>query len=230
MKISIIIPTYNESGNIVKLVNYLQQHRGENIAEIIVSDGGSQDDTIRRAKEAEAKIVSSPTKGRAAQMNYAASIAKGDILYFIHADTLPPVTYAPDIEKMVRQGFDLGRYRTKFDSSKWILKVNAFFTRFDWFMCMGGDQTLFITKKLFDQAGGFDGSMKIMEEYEFCERARRYGKYKIMQNETLVSARKYDANSWYKVQRANYTIIKMFKKGLSQDEMVKKYKEMLDYR
>jgi GT2 family glycosyltransferase len=97
-------------------------------------------------------------------------------------------------------------------------------------MCMGGDQTLFVTRPLFNSTGGFNASMKIMEEYEFCRRARRSGKYIIMDGSTLISARKYETNSWWQVQKANYTIIQMYKKGASQEDMVKKYREMLDYR
>ena len=230
MPISIIIPVYNEAENIGKLISYLVQHKKESVVEIIVVDAGSNDDTIMIAKSAGAATFISPQKGRAAQMNYGASLAKGDILYFIHADTFPPPSFANDIMDAVGKGFDLGRYRTKFNSHKWYLKINAWFTRFDWFICMGGDQTLFVTRQLFEKTGTYIPSMKIMEEYEFAKRARLYGKYKIFPKSTLVSARKYDMNSWWRVQMANRKIVNMYKKGASQGEMVNKYKEMLNYR
>ncbi len=69
-----------------------------------------------------------------------------------------------------------------------------------------------------------------MEEYEFCVRARKYGKYKILEGETLVSARKYDTNSWLRVQLANSKIVRMYKKGASQQEILNTYKHMLSYR
>jgi rSAM/selenodomain-associated transferase 2 len=228
--ISIIIPAYNESETIEKLIKHLSRSTDDNSIEIIVTDGGSTDNTLQTAKAAGAVALFSPEKGRAAQMNYGASKASGEILYFVHADTVPPSTFATDIGNAIKEGYSMGRYKTRFDSPKIILKLNAFFTRFDWFMCMGGDQTLFITKKLFDKTGGFDATMKIMEEFEFCERARKEGRYKIMNKTALVSARKYDTNTWWKVQKANYTIVKMYQKGASQDEMVNKYKAMLDYR
>ena len=83
---------------------------------------------------------------------------------------------------------------------------------------------------VYEQTNGFDGEMKIMEEFEFCARARKQGKYKIISKPVLISARKYDTNGWFKVQRANYTIINMYQKGASQESMVIKYAEMLNYR
>jgi rSAM/selenodomain-associated transferase 2 len=228
--ISVIIPTYNEAATIEKLINHFKANRGDYSIEIIVVDGGSSDGTIALAKAAGAIVFLSPEKGRAAQMNYGASQATGDVYYFVHADSLPPPAFSEDIYTAINEGYSIGRYKTKFDSPRLILKVNAFFTRFDWFMCMGGDQTLFITKELFNITGGFDATLKIMEEFEFSKRARKQGRYKIMNNSTLVSARKYDTNTWWQVQKANYTIVKMYQRGASQEAMVKKYKEMLDYR
>ena len=230
MQISIIIPVNNEVENIGKLISYLIQYKKEPSDEIIVVDAGSTDDTIAVAQKAGVATVISPQKGRAAQMNYGASLAKGDVLYFIHADTFPPGSFANDITDAINNGFDLGRYRTKFNSSKWFLKINAWFTRFDWFICMGGDQTLFIKKELYRKSGGFKSDMFIMEEFEFVTRARENARYKIFNKPALVSARKYDTNSWWRVQMANKKIVNMYKKGASQDEMVTMYKKMLHYR
>lgn len=230
MQISVIIPVYNEEENVGKLVRYLIEHKNEIDIEVIVVDAGSTDDTIRMAESAGATVVVSSQKGRAAQMNYGASLAKGDILYFVHADTFPPASFVNDIIGAVENGFDLGRYCTRFNSRKWYLKINAWFTRFDWFICLGGDQTLFITRPLYTKAGGFKPDMLIMEEFEFVPRARKNARYKIFNKPALISARKYDTNSWWQVQKANKKIVSMFKKGASQEDMVSIYKRMLNYR
>jgi rSAM/selenodomain-associated transferase 2 len=230
MKLSIIIPAYNEEVNIGKVVAYLRQHSGGLVADLIVSDGGSADNTVIEAEKAGARAVLSPVRGRSAQMNYAASLATGDTLYFVHADTLPPKHFAADIQRAIDRGYDLGRYRTSFDSSKLLLKINAWFTRFDLFICMGGDQTLFVRRSLFDSLHGFREEMRIMEEYEFCERARRSAKYAIMRGAALISARKYDTNSWLRVQLTNSKIVRMYRKGASQQEMLDTYRQLLSYR
>jgi rSAM/selenodomain-associated transferase 2 len=226
-KISIIIPTYNEAGSIGKLISYLQKYGGESISEITISDAGSTDETLAFAEYSGAVALISPQKGRAAQMNYGAANASGNILYFVHADSFPPVNFAADIIEAVNNGFDFGRYRTRFDSSKLLLKINAWFTRFNWFICYGGDQTLFVTKELFNKSGGFKNELLIMEEYEFCDRLMKKYKYKIFADTALVSARKYEGRSWLKVQLANRRAVQLFKKGASQPEIVKIYKQML---
>lgn len=230
MKISIIIPTYRESHSIGRLIGYLVEFGKGAIAEIIVSDGQSDDGTLEEAIKAGARGVTAPAKGRAAQMNYGASLATGDIFYFVHADVLPPPLFADDVIKAVTDGYAIGRYFMKFDSNKWYLRINAFFTRFDLFVCYGGDQTLFVTRALFEKTGGFNSAMRIMEDFEFTKRARAYGKYKILNRGALISARKYDTNSWWQVQMANKKIVSMYKKGASQDDMVEMYKKMLRYR
>ncbi len=229
MNISIIIPTYNEEQHMVALINFLQKYGSDKVTEIIVSDGGSEDGTFAVAAKMGIKAVSSPVKGRAGQMNFGASMAKSDILYFVHADTFPTQSFVNDIFKAVEGGYELGRYKTKFISHKPILKINEWFTRFDFFICMGGDQTLFVQKKLFEQLGGFKEEMALMEEYEFCRRARKHGAYKIMKGAALVSARKYEKNSWLQVQKANYKVVQLYKKGATQKTLVETYKRMLNW-
>ena len=162
-------------------------------------------------------------------MNYGASLASGEILYFVHADSFPPPTFVSDIEMAINKGYDLGRYRTKFISKKPILRINEWFTRFDFFICMGGDQTLFIKKSLFDSLNGFKEELQLMEEYEFCDRARKRGaKYKIMNGAARISARKYEKASWLQVQKANYKVVQLYKKGAAQIVLVETYKRLLN--
>lgn len=230
-KISVIIPTYHEADGIAKLVHYLKMYGGKEILEIIISDGGSADQTLQLASEAGAIAVKSPNKGRAAQMNHGASLAKGEVLYFVHADTFPPACFASDILKAIENGYGFGRYQTRFDSNKKILLFNAWFTRFDLFICYGGDQTLFMTRSLFEKIEGFNAEMRIMEDYDIVTRAKSTGaRYKIFGSAALVSARKYETNSWWRVQTANYEIIRMYKKGASQEQMANRYKQLLNYR
>lgn len=228
--ISIIIPTYNEADTIGNIIAFLKIHSKHLLNEIIISDGGSSDATVAIANSCGVRMVISPQKGRAAQMNFGASVAKGTILYFVHADCLPPVNFIDDIQTAVNAGFDCGRYRTKFDSPKLRYKFNAFFTRFDWFISYGGDQTFFITRSLFNAINGFDSSMKIMEEYDLTTRAKRLGRYKIFKGAALVSTRKYQGRSWWQVQLANGKAITLFKKGASQEEIFTTYKKILRHK
>ena len=225
--ISIIIPTFNEEKNIEKLIPYLQGCCQNKAVEIVVADGGSTDNTRELAATFGANVIVSSRKGRAIQMNSGAKVARYKIFYFVHADTIPPTTFYNDIIKAVDEGFNIGRYRTKFNGNNFLLRLNEFFTRFDWFFCYGGDQTLFISKQLFDVLKGFNSTMLIMEEYDLVKRAKQYGRYKIFEAAALVSNRKYVDNSWLVVQRANYKIMQQYKKGVPQAELEKNYKQLL---
>jgi rSAM/selenodomain-associated transferase 2 len=227
MRISVVIPVYNEAVLIAGLVKYLQQHGGSAVHEIIVCDGGSADDTAVNARAAGATVLAAPQKGRAAQMNFAAAAATGDVLYFVHADTLPPPQFAADIAAAVAAGYALGRCRSRFDTKSWLMKLTAWFTRFDWFVCMGGDQTLFVTADLFKKTGGYNNDMLIMEEYEFCSKAKKLGRYKIFASAALISTRKYIGRSWWQVQKANYRAVKLYKKGTPHSEIAAVYQQWL---
>ena len=230
MKISIIIPTYNEAENIEKIISYLLLIKQKNFIEIIVADGGSTDDTIKIAQKKGVIATLSNIKGRAGQMNHGVNFATGDVLYFIHADSRPPLTYFTDIEEAISRGYNCGCYRSQFDSNNFLLKINAFFTRLNVLFCRGGDQTIFVTRALFEKVGPYKNEMLIMEEYDFLARIRKQGRFKLFNKATVFSARKYDENSWLKVQKANFKIVQMYKNGRSQQEMLDTYKRMLNYR
>ncbi len=227
--ISIIIPTINESATIQGLVQSLLLH-ARNEVEVLVCDAGSTDNTPELAMLAGAKVIMSKIRGRAAQMNDGALAAQGDILYFVHADVKVHSDYETDIYQAVREGFDLGCYRYQFNSKHLLLKINAFFTRFDRIWCRGGDQTLFITRACFDALNGFRSDFSIMEDYDLILRARQCYSFKIIPKNVIVSARKYETNSYLRVQWANLTMMRMWKKGVSQSEMTDTYRKLLDYR
>lgn len=224
--ISIIIPVINEEKNLQKLLPFLNKYGGEHLREIIVVDGGSTDNSIDIAKANGAINVISP-KGRAIQMNNGAEIAGGSFLYFVHADTRPPESFADDILHYSAEGYDFGCYRFRFDTDIWYYKINNYFTRFNRLWCRGGDQTLYVKAELFRALNGFDESFVIMEEYNFLERAMKNHELKIMPKDVLVSARKYQENGYFRVQWANYIAFKSYKKGIPTEEIKRNYYEML---
>lgn len=230
MKLSIIIPTYNEAANIEGLINELFEYAGNQQIEVIVSDAGSNDATMEVAARAGAIVLKSPNPGRAAQMNHASRFANGDVLYFVHADVGINPDYFKDIENAISRGFDAGCYRFRFDSDRVILKINSYFTRFNRLMCRGGDQTLFVTRKLFDQLNGFNEYYTIMEDYDIIIRIWKIARFKIIPKDVTVSARKYQNNSWLRVQIANLTAFTMFYLKKEPASIALKYKSMLNYR
>lgn len=225
MTISIIIPTLNEAAHLGRLLEHLQAHRNDQVIEIIVADGGSTDSTYQIA-QSNATALRSP-KGRAVQMNYGAAQAKGEVLYFVHGDTLPPSSYVQDIHQALSEGYPIGCYRFRFDCDRPLLKINAYFTRFDFLWCRGGDQTLFVTRSLFDELDGYCERHLIMEEYDFIYRARKKAAFKIMPKDVIVSSRKYEHNGYLRVQMANLIAFNMFRFGFAQQKIATTYRRLL---
>lgn len=230
MKISVIIPTLNEEATIGNLVRFIQINGGLTVAEIIVVDALSTDSTVSQAQKNGALVFQSAKKSRATQLNFGASKATGDILYFVHADVKLRPEFSNDILEAIKSGYKAGCYRYQFDSPRTILKINAYFTRFNRIMCRGGDQTLFVQNDAFKQLGGYNEEFVIMEDYELLQRIQRAYSFKIIPKSITVSARKYDTNSWLRVQIANLTVFLMYFRKRPPADMASKYKKMLDYR
>lgn len=201
MKISIIIPTYNESENIGKVLDHLKENSSpENIQEIIVSDGISDDDTLEIARSMGAKIVDYKHTGRARQMNAGARMATGDLFYFLHADTYPPEGFDRDIVDSINQGYGAGCFRMKWDMDHPLLNFFAFFTRFNCQWCRGGDQSMFITRELFEKIHGFNEVYRFLEDYEIIPRIKKHARFRVIQRDIITSARKYRKNGVLRLQ------------------------------
>ncbi len=198
-RLSIIIPVLNEEAIIEESLNYLKKVCASITAEILVVDGGSSDLTVPRAKDTGVKVVSTE-RGRALQMNYGAQLAQGDILYFLHADTLPPQGFENAIINAVDNHYGAGCFQMKFDSNSRFLNFFAWFTRINHRLCRGGDQSLFITRELFDKCGGFDENYKIYEDTEFICRLYKMGPFMILPQKVITSARRYRSSGAMKLQ------------------------------
>ncbi len=214
MHLSIIIPTLNEADNLRRLLPYLRSCAQGWHVETIVVDAHSTDDTAAVARQEGAQLLLCPQRHRAIQMNLGARVARGEVLYFVHADTLPPPSFADDIAEEMSAGRVMGCYRYRFDSPSRLLKINAYFTRFHRLWCQGGDKTFFIRREVFEALGGYDERFVVMEEYDFLRRAMKRYPLRILSKEVVVSARKYEHNGWLRVQLANAGAFFLFRCGV----------------
>lgn len=226
MKLSIIIPTYNEAAVIRDLLRYLQRHASPG-TEIIVADGGSTDTTRTIAREQGAQVLPCGRKGRGPQMNAGAEASTGDILYFLHADTFPPVGFEAYIKQAVQQGAGSGCFRLQFDSSHWFLRLNAWFTQFDINAVRFGDQSLFVRRDVFLSAGGFDEQLLLLEDQEIIGRLRRLASFAVLPQQVTTSARKYREAGLYRLQAGYFLIYGLYRCGMSQQRLARIYKWLL---
>ncbi|MFP4845075.1 TIGR04283 family arsenosugar biosynthesis glycosyltransferase [Winogradskyella sp. PE311] len=227
--ISIIIPVLNESATIKELIFYLIDNTSLNsISEIIVVDGGSTDATLAIVKDLNLDIVLiNSEKGRAKQMNAGAKIAKGRILYFLHADSFPPNRYDTLILNEVKNGNNAGCFRMQFDSNHWWLRLASWLTQFSWRACRGGDQSQFITKGLFNEIGGYDERYIIYEDNILINELYSRDEFVVINKKLKTSARLYKKHGVWKVQYHFWTIYIRKWFGASAEDLHRYYKKTI---
>lgn len=183
--ISIIIPTLNEEGYIEASI---ESAKRLNPLEIIVVDGGSTDKT-RKIAEREGAIVIESKKGRGIQLNRGASVAKGDILLFLHADSI--IQEGLDIKNYLSNGYAGGFFRLRFDEPSLSTRLVEFFAnqRARLFSLPYGDQAIFIKREVFERIGGFK-EYPFLEDLDFIKRLKRVCRLRCLPYDVIVSSRR----------------------------------------
>jgi len=219
MKLSIIIPALNEASNIESL---LAQLSGEDI-ELIVVDGGSDDQTVQRAS-AHAKLVHS-SAGRAIQMNAGAAAASGDWLWFLHADTQIIEPIKNYIDDMWQSDVLWGRFAVRLDDSRWIFRVIERFmnVRSCFTSVATGDQGLFVNKRLFDELGGFP-EIPLMEDVAISKRLRKVMPVHCSSLRLMTSARRWQQGGVLKTIFLMWWLRLAYVIGVSPAQLVKWYR------
>ena len=225
--ISIIIPTYNEADQVSKTIAVVKQRAGKEAYELIVVDGGSNDETVAIAKSFGINVFTSDKKGRAVQMNFGAAKASGNIFYFLHADSIPPGNFLNYISDAFNKNFISGCFRLQFDDKHWFLKANAWFTRFNVNAVRFGDQSLFVTKDVFNKCGKFREDLYMMEDQEIIHRIKKFGRFIVMNNVIITSARKYHDNGIYRMQAIFFRIWFLYYMGYSQECLLRLHKRLI---
>ncbi len=222
MLLSVIIPTLNEEKTLPETLQNVVQY-GENI-EVIVVDGGSEDDTLSVAKAHNVKVFQSgPGRGR--QLNMGASFAQGDILLFLHADTrLPKEYYSLVCLTMAREEIAAGAFRLAIDSPQKIMQYVAWGANFrsSVFQLPYGDQGVFIRKSLFQELGGYP-DLPIMEDFSFIRQAKRKGCIQTVDAAVITSARRWQKFGVVRTTVLNQVLILGFLLGLSPKFLAKLY-------
>ena len=229
-RISIIIPMLNEAEHIGKLLQHLIENaKQKDQLELIVVDGGSTDNSVEIVEtftQTNIKLINS-SKGRAKQMNVGAKAATGTILYFLHADSFPPKHFDQFILNEIQKDNHAGCFRLKFDSNHWWLRMAGWFTKFNFKACRGGDQSLFVSKALFNKIGGFDESYIIYEDNIFISQLYDCNQFIVINSPITTSARLYKKHGVFKLQYHFWMIYLKKWLGASASELHKYYKRKI---
>ena len=157
-------------------------------------DGGSTDATAAiAARFPQVRLLASP-RGRARQMNAGARAARGDVLLFLHADTLLPDGALAAVEAAVGDpGVVAGRFDVRFDNPRPVFRMIAWFMnpRSRWSGISTGDQAIFVRREVFEALGGYP-DMPLMEDVELCRRLKRRGRLAALRLRVTTSARKWE--------------------------------------
>ena len=218
--LSIIIPTLNEELRIAATLKQI----GEGV-EIIVVDGGSTDKTREIAEQLGAKVIISSSKGRAFQMNLGAKIAKGDILLFLHGDTLLPHEFQEQIINTLSQsGIVAGAFELKIDGEEKTLRLVEKLVnwRSRWLSLPYGDQGIFLKASILADLGGFP-ELPIMEDFDLIQRLKKLGKISIISTPVLTSARRWQRLGIFKTTLINQMIILGYWLGISPARLARWY-------
>ncbi len=218
-RLSIIIPTLNEETCLYETISSIGEQPG---AEVIVTDGGSVDDTCAIAGVCGARIVRS-APGRAAQMNAGAAAAKGDILLFLHADTRLPFGFFQQVESCLDiAGVSAGAFRFAVDDTRFSLRLIEFGAnwRSTKLQFPFGDQGIFLYRDTFQNAGGFR-DLPVMEDYDMVQRLREMGRVVTASSSVITSARRWLQRGVWRTTFAHTRMIVGWNLGWSPERLAR---------
>lgn len=223
-RISVIIPVINEEKILSKIINNLKSY--PNI-EVIFVDGGSKDKTINLIKKSGFKWVLSPILRRSYQMNLGAEFAQGDILLFLHSDTILPPKFT-DLVNCVceKKDFIAGAFYLKIASNKSIFRWLEILikVRSHLFSLPYGDQGIFLTKETFTQLKGYR-DLAIMEDFDIIQRLKKKGKIYLVKDAVITSARRWEKLGILQTTLINQIIIIGYYLGINSEKLAKIYRQ-----
>jgi rSAM/selenodomain-associated transferase 2 len=215
--IAVVIPTLDEAAGIGATIAAARSALGA--CEVVVVDAGSRDGTVAAATAAGATALIAPGS-RAAAMNTGAAAASGDVLLFLHADTILPAGAGAAIAAAL-QTSGAGAFRIGFDRPRPLLErvVNL---RSRLFGVVYGDQALFATRAAFDRAGGFR-PIPIMEDRDLAARLRRDGGLTILPLAVVTSSRRHRHEGHVRTIARHWLIQGLYTLGVAPERLARLY-------
>jgi rSAM/selenodomain-associated transferase 2 len=223
MRISIIVPVYNEAALIRPFLAHLRERAPE--AEIVVADGVSTDGTAQLATGSCDQLVRTEQRSRATQMNAGARAAGGSVFWFLHADAEVPLGCLDEICRIMHEpGMSGGYFRIRLPRSA-IYRLTDSFAHYAGIVLRMrcGDHGIFCRRSAFLDIGGFP-EVPLMEDVEFFRRLRRCGRIMYSDKRIVVSPRRYEAIGRARLTFAYGFIAALYSCGVPLSVLARIYK------
>jgi len=191
LPVSIIIPARNDAKALRLTLDHLERLRGIKSAEIIVAASGEKEDT-ENAVAGRAKIVWPGQSTRSHLMNAGASVASGDVFFFLHADSFPPVDALVEIDAALQDPTIVGgAFEHRFEEAVLSLRLISWINRRRYFLTRNyyGDQGIFVQAHVFCALGGYRDLF--MEDLDFTQRLKKLGRTKVIPLPLVTSGRRF---------------------------------------
>lgn len=221
MLVSVIIPTLNEESTIAETISSVREQAH---CEIIIVDGGSDDQTWEQASGADLRLSSA--KGRAVQQNTGAKSSQGEILLFLHSDCrLQPEALTILLQELeANPGIQTGCFHQKIDAEGFKYRLlewgNDLRVRIlGWAY---GDQGIFVRRELFEQVGGFP-ELPLMEDLYLMKRLKRETKIHLVEASVSVSARRWQQRGVVRQTLRNWVFVILAHLGVSAETLARHY-------
>ena len=220
--LSIILPVLNEEASLPDVLARLQYLRQQG-HEIIVVDGGSHDNSLMLAQQAADKVIVSQP-GRAIQMNSGAELATGDILLFLHADTILPEEVERILSEIEGDTF-WGRFDVRLSGRRFIFRIIEAMMNFRSRITSvaTGDQAIFITTGLFEKAGGYP-EIALMEDIAISKQLSRVSRPVCVSNRVVTSSRRWEDRGIIKTIFLMWKLRLYFFFGMSPQKISRMYR------
>ena len=213
--LSVVIPTLNAADHLSHCLVRLS-----GVGEIIVVDGGSRDGTIAVAEAAGARVVVAP-RSRGLQLKTGSEAARGDWLFFLHADTILAPGWLGAVEAHVGRSKRPACLRLRLDDpawqARWIERGVAARVRL-----LGlpyGDQGLLVRRSHYHKVGGYR-PLPLMEDVDLV---RRLGRVAMLRADAITSAERWRRDGWFRRSARNLLCLGLYSAGMSPERVARIY-------
>lgn len=216
-----VIPSLNEAERLPRTLARVAE--GGDGCEVVVVDGGSTDGTPEVAAAFPGIRVVRAPRSRGLQLNAGAAAARGQRLFFLHADTLPPLGFAARIARVLeRPGVVAGSFCLAFDAGGPWLRLYSRCSRLNHTLSTYGDQGLFLCRSTFERIGGY-APIPLLEDVEIQGRLRARGRFVKVPVPAVTSARRFQARGAVRQQVVNGLVVLAYRSGARPEALARLY-------